>query len=168
MSQNDNLNNLLRNGAKNYLNMYSKVIPETKLTIKDLVEKAAEIEKKIKSNKKNTEQIEIPQTNRLSIKKEKKEHQNNNSLVINFDTFRTENPYIPKIRINRQKDKKEIIIRESRRSSLSSLQGNIPTFQGIMSIYPSQDFFPIENYDETNNNDSINSNSFIKKKNYRT
>ena len=46
MSQNDNLNNLLRNGAKNYLNMYSKVIPETKLTIKDLVEKAAEIEKK--------------------------------------------------------------------------------------------------------------------------
>ena len=165
MSQNDNLNNLLRNGAKNYLNMYSKVIPETKLTIKDLVEKAAEIEKKIISNKKNTEQIEVPITNRVSIKKEKKEHQNNSSLIINFDTFRTENPYIPKIRINRQKDKKEIIIRESRRSSISSLQGNIPTFQGIMSIYPTQDFFPIENYDDNNNNDSINSNSFLKKKN---
>jgi len=165
MSQNDNLNNLLRDGAKNYLNMYSKVIPETKLTIKDLVEKAAEIEKKIISNRKNTEQAEVPLTNRLSIKKEKKEHLNNNSLIINFDTFRTENPYIPKIRINRQKDKKEIIFRESRRSSVSSLQGNIPTFQGIMSIYPSQDFFPIENYDNLNNNDSNNSNSFLKKKN---
>ena len=108
--------------------MYSKVIPETKLTIKDLVEKAAEIEKKIISNKKNTEQIEVPITNRVSIKKEKKEHQNNSSLIINFDTFRTENPYIPKIRINRQKDKKEIIIRESIISNISSLQVNIATF----------------------------------------
>ena len=95
---------------KDYKILINQLDKETpKLTIKDLVEKAAEIEKKIISNKKNTEQIEVPITNRVSIKKEKKEHQNNSSLIINFDTFRTENPYIPKIRINRQKDKKEII-----------------------------------------------------------
>ena len=162
MSQNDNLNNLLRQDAKNYLNMYTKVIPETKLTIKDLVDKAAEIEKKLITSKTNNEQIEIRDSNRLSIKKEKKEH-GNSTIFINFDTFRTENPYVPKIRINRQKDKKEIIIRESRRSSISSLQGTIPTFQGIMSIYPTYDFFPVENYSD-NSNDSLNSTAGLKKR----
>ena len=63
--------------------MYTKVIPETKLTIKDLVDKAAEIEKKLITSKTNNEQIEIRDSNRLSIKKEKKEH-GNSTIFINF------------------------------------------------------------------------------------
>jgi hypothetical protein len=40
MEQNENLSNLIKKEANTSLNFYNKIITETKLTVKDLIDKA--------------------------------------------------------------------------------------------------------------------------------
>ena len=58
MEQNENLSNLIKKEANTSLNFYNKIIPETKLSVKDLIDKASEIEKKLSNNKNNLDNSE--------------------------------------------------------------------------------------------------------------
>ena len=111
MEQNENLSNLIKKEANTSLIFYNKIIPETKLTVKDLIDKASEIEKKLSNNKNNldsseNELIHSNSKHRETINNSYNNNNNNkNNQYIEYDQFRKQNNFIPKIHIHRNKEK---------------------------------------------------------------
>ena len=106
MTTNENIFNLLKKETQNSLLFYNKVIPETNLTLEQLIDKASEIDKKITTNKTNMSEIgvDLRFSEKVSTMNEAK---TGNTQYIDFDAYKKENPYIPKIHLFRQKEKKK-------------------------------------------------------------
>ena len=86
MDQNENLSNLIKKEANTSLNFYNKIIPETKLTVKDLIDKASEIEKKLSNNKNNLDSSENELIHSNSKHREtiNNSYNNNNNNILNM------------------------------------------------------------------------------------
>ena len=132
---NSKTSDLLKNNAKSIVDNYKKVISETKLTINELVKKASEVEKLLNSNNNEANDIsaDIQESNKdIGIKENKRR----DTEFIKFDNFRQVNGYIPKIHINKHKDK-----------TLISTYTSDKSYGGVMSFFEKQDAFIPKNYD---------------------
>lgn len=138
MNTNDNILNLLKKEAQNSIKLYNKTIPPSSITLEQLVDKAAEIDKKIASNKPSINDINGTVDNKHTEHTPKhhelynyKEHSNNNNQYIDFDSFRKENTFVPKLHINCKKERK----RNSATSVSTYNQTQQTSYGGIMSLY---------------------------------
>ena len=127
MNQNDNILNLMKNTTQNSLSCYNKVIPETSLTLEQLIEKVSEIDKKITSNKSNLSDVgtDIRFSEKVAALNQPK---NGNTQYIDFDAFRKDNPYIPRLMLNRQRVKKV----KKKKNEKEEIKEK---FRGLMSYY---------------------------------
>ena len=153
MDQNENLSNLIKKEANTSLNFYNKIIPETKLTVKDLIDKASEIEKKLSNNKNNLDNSENELIHSNSKHREtinNSINNNNNNQYIEYDQFRKQNNFIPKIHINRSKEK-TIINRDDIKYSFFNMFANENN-----TIFHPKNSSCIDIDDNNNNNDDNN------------
>ena len=86
MTTNENIFNLLKKETQNSLLFYNKVIPETNLTLEQLIDKASEIDKKITTNKTNMSEIgvDLRFSEKVSTMNEAK---TGNTQYIDFDAY---------------------------------------------------------------------------------
>ena len=132
MTQVDNSFNLLNQDASNKLNFYNKVIPNLPHSLNDLLEKAKSVESKLDTNKNgaNKAGIENSEVNKYANMKEK---QKRDTKFFEFDNFRRVNNYIPKIHINKHKE------RDGENFILPFASNKDDNFKGIMSLYNEKD-----------------------------
>ena len=145
MNPNDNILNLLKKEAQNSIKLYNKTIPPSSVTLEQLIDKASEIDKKIASNKPNINDIPGNIDNKHAEHTPKhhelynyKEHNNNNNnQYIDFDSFRKENSFVPKLHINCKKEKKRNSATSI--STYNQAQAQSMSYGGIMSLYSNGD-----------------------------
>ena len=139
MAHNEGAINLIKQDATNKLNFYNKVIPNLPHSLNDLLEKAKSVENKLDTNKNgaNERGMEGSELNKFPNLDEK---QKRDTRFFEFDNFRRVNNYIPKIHINKHKerDKDKIIL------PFSSPKED--SYKGIMSLYSENlEFHPTPN-----------------------
>ena len=155
MANTEGVLNLIAQDASNKLNFYNKVIPNLPHSLNDLLEKAKSVENKLDTNKNGTNEagIENSEINKYTNLKEK---QKRDTKFFEFDNFRRVNNYIPKIHINKHKEKNG----ETMTLPFSSEQDE--NYKGIMSLfYEKQIFQPLSNnfdMNEDNNKNKIKKN----------
>ena len=134
MSNNDNDYNLLSRDTTDKLNFYNKVIPNLPHSLNDLLEKAKNVESKLDTNKTGTNEtgIENSELNKYANLKEK---QKRDIKFFEFDNFRRVNNYIPKIHINKHKEK------EGESINLPFSSEKDENYKGIMSLYNEDQVF---------------------------
>ena len=134
MSNNDNDYNLLSRDTTDKLNFYNKVIPNLPHSLNDLLEKAKNVESKLDTNKTGTNKtgIENSELNKYANLKEK---QKRDIKFFEFDNFRRVNNYIPKIHINKHKEK------EGESINLPFSSEKDENYKGIMSLYNEDQVF---------------------------
>ena len=154
MEHTDGVLNLMAQDVSNKINYYNKVIPNLPHSLNDLLEKARSVENKLDTNKNGTNEtgIENSEINKYTNLKEK---QKRDTKFFEFDNFRRVNNYIPKIHINKHKE------REGESITLPFASETDENYKGVMSLYNDNIFQP-----EPNNldiNQKINQKNKIKK-----
>ena len=134
MTQVDNSFNLLNQDASNKLNFYNKVIPNLPHSLNDLLEKAKNVESKLDTNKNGANEagIENSELNKYTNLKEK---QKRDTKFFEFDNFRRVNNYIPKIHINKHKE------RQGETINLPFASNPDENYKGIMSLFDKEETF---------------------------
>ena len=124
--------NLINQDTTNKLNFYNKVIPNLPHSLNDLLEKAKSVESKLDTNKNGANEagIENSEVNKYANMKEK---QKRDTKFFEFDNFRRVNNYIPKIHINKHKE------RDGENFILPFASNKDDNFKGIMSLYNEKD-----------------------------
>ena len=147
MSNPDEGFNLLNQDSPIKSNFYNKVIPNLPHSLNDLLEKAKNVESKLDTNKKGANEagIENSEVNKNTNLKEK---QKRDTKFFEFDNFRRVNNYIPKIHINKHREK------ESENINLPFYSEKEQNYKGIMSLFNEREMSPV------NNNLFYNSNNF--------
>ena len=148
MSNNEEEINILNQDSPIKSNLYNKVIPNLPHSLNDLLEKAKNVESKLDTNKngQNEAGIENSEINKNTSLKEK---QKRDTKFFEFDNFRRVNNYIPKIHINKHKEK------EGESITLPFYSEKDQNYKGIMSLFNEREFTPM------NNNLYYNRNNFI-------
>ena len=139
MAHNEGAINLIKQDASNKLNFFNKVIPNLPHSLNDLLEKAKSVENKLDTNKNGTNDLGA-EGSELNKSPNLNEKQKRDTRFFEFDNFRRVNNYIPKIHINKHKerDKDKIILPFS--------SGKDESYKGIMSLYNNNmEFHPISN-----------------------
>ena len=139
MAHNEGAINLIKQDASNKLNFYNKVIPNLPHSLNDLLEKAKSVENKLDTNKNGTNALGA-EGSELNKSPNLNENQKRDTRFFEFDNFRRVNNYIPKIHINKHKerDKDKII--------LPFASPKDESYKGIMSLYNDKtEFRPISN-----------------------
>lgn len=160
MNSSGNINEVIKHMIKNSLDSYNKVIPSSNLRIEDLIQKTEEINVKMNPNKPKEKQNNSIIGDDHIITEQSKIKKLTNSIQINFDSFRTENRFIPKLRINDIQEKNT----ERKKDNC--------VYQGIMSIIPSKDILLNNSFNNINEREFHLRNgkskpSTIKKHNYK-
>ena len=131
--------NLINQDVSKKLNFYNKVIPNLPHSLNDLLEKAKNVESKLDTNKNGVNEagIENSELNKYSNLKEK---QKRDTKFFEFDNFRRVNNYIPKIHINKHKE------RQGETIDLPFSSEQDENYKGIMSLFDEKKTFePIPN-----------------------
>ena len=139
MAHNEGAINLIKQDASNKLNFYNKVIPNLPHSLNDLLEKAKSVENKLDTNKNGTNDAGA-EGSELNKSPNLNEKQKRDTRFFEFDNFRRVNNYIPKIHINKHKerDKDKII--------LPFASPKEESYKGIMSLYNNNlEFRPTSN-----------------------
>ena len=139
MAHNEGAINFIKQDASNKLSFYNKVIPNLPHSLNDLLEKAKSVEMKLDTNKNGTNDLGA-EGSELNKSPNLNEKQKRDTRFFEFDNFRRVNNYIPKIHINKHKerDKDKIILPFSSEKDES--------YKGIMSLYNNNtEFHPISN-----------------------
>lgn len=139
MSNAEGAFNLINQDVSNKLNFYNKVIPNLPHSLNDLLEKAKSVESKLDTNKNGTNEagIENSELNKYTNLKEK---QKRDTKFFEYDNFRRANNYVPKIHINKHRE------REGESNPLLFNSGQEENYKGIMSLYGGKEIFqPIPN-----------------------
>ena len=140
MAHNEGAMNLIKQDAANKLNFYNKVIPNLPHSLNDLLEKAKSVENKLDTNKNGTNDLGA-EGSELNKSPNLNEKQKRDTRFLEFDNFRRVNNYIPKIHINKHKerDKDKII--------LPFASPKEESYKGIMSLYNNNaEFKPTSNF----------------------
>ena len=134
MANTEGMMNLMAQDASNKLNFYNKVIPNNPHSLNDLLEKAKSVENKLDTNKNGTNEagIENSEINKYTSLKEK---QKRDTRFYEFDNFRSVNNYIPKIHINKHKEK------EGESITLPFASESDENYKGVMSLYDDKQIF---------------------------
>ena len=138
MAHNEGAINLIKQDASNKLNFYNKVIPNLPHSLNDLLEKAKSVENKLDTNKNGTNDLgaEGSELNKFPNLNQK---QKRDTRFFEFDNFRRVNNYIPKIHINKHKE------RDKDKINLPFASPKEESYKGIMSLYNKEEFRPIPN-----------------------
>ena len=138
MSNPDEGFNLLNQDSPIKSNFYNKVIPNLPHSLNDLLEKAKNVESKLDTNKKGANEagIENSEVNKNTNLKEK---QKRDTKFFEFDNFRRVNNYIPKIHINKHREK------ESENINLPFYSEKEQNYKGIMSLFNEREMSPVDN-----------------------
>ena len=131
--------NLLNQDTSNKLNFYNKVIPNLPHSLNDLLEKAKNVESKLDTNKNGANEagIENSELNKYTNLREK---QKRDTKFFEYDNFRRVNNYIPKIHINKHKE------RPGETIDLPFYSDQDNNYKGIMSLYDEKESFePVPN-----------------------
>ena len=149
MSNNEEELNILNQDSPIKSNLYNKVIPNLPHSLNDLLEKAKNVESKLDTNKngQNEAGIENSEINKNTSLKEK---QKRDTKFFEFDNFRRVNNYIPKIHINKHKEK------EGESITLPFYSEKAQNYKGIMSLFNEREFTPMNNNLYYNRNNFIN------------
>ena len=139
MTLNEGAINLIKQDASNKLNFYNKVIPNLPHSLNDLLEKAKSVENKLDTNKNGTNDrgAEGSELNKFPNLDER---QKRDTRFFEFDNFRRVNNYIPKIHINKHKE------RDKDKINLPFASPKEESYKGIMSLYnENTEFLPVSN-----------------------
>jgi hypothetical protein len=140
MTHNEGAMNLIKQDASNRLNFYNKVIPNLPHTLKDLLDKASSVENKLDANK-NGANDAGGESSELKNSPNLNEKQKRDTRFFEFDNFRRVNNYIPKIHINKYKE------RDKDRILLPFSSPKDESYKGIMSLYDNNaQFCPTPNF----------------------
>ena len=139
MAHNEGAINLIKQDASNKLNFYNKVIPNLPHSLNDLLEKAKSVENKLDTNKNGTNDAGA-EGSELNKSPNLNEKQKRDTRFFEFDNFRRVNSYIPKIHINKHKE------RDKDRIILPFSSPKEESYKGIMSLYNNNiEFHPTSN-----------------------
>ena len=139
MVHNEGAINLIKQDASNKLNFYNKVIPNLPHSLNDLLEKAKSVENKLDTNKNGTNDAGA-EGSELNKSPNLNEKQKRDTRFFEFDNFRRVNSYIPKIHINKHKE------RDKDRIILPFSSPKEESYKGIMSLYNNNlEFHPSSN-----------------------
>ena len=138
MSHNEGAMNLIKQDVTNKLSYYNKVIPNLPHSLNDLLEKAKSVENKLDTNK-NSINDAGAEGSELNKSPNLNEKQKRDTRFLEFDNFRRYNNYVPKIHINKHKerDKDKILLPFSSKEE---------SYKGIMSLYDNLEFKPVSNF----------------------